>query len=48
MTEDFKVSKAEYIIQQLNVNTAKKVCFFLCLSFIFYHSLIHYRYGMHD
>lgn len=45
MTDDFRISKADYIIQQLNVQTAKKVCFLLALSFIIYHSYIHYRYG---
>lgn len=45
MTDDFRKSKADYIIQQLNVQTAKKVCFLLALSFIIYHSYIHYRYG---
>lgn len=45
MSEDFKVSKADYIIQQLNVQTAKKVVFLLAFGFIIYHSLIHFRYG---
>lgn len=45
MTEDFQLSKADYIIQQLNVQTAKKVCFLLAFSFIIYHSIIHYKYG---
>lgn len=45
MTDEFRISKADYIIQQLNVQTAKKVCFLLALSFIIYHAIIHYRYG---
>lgn len=45
MTDDFKQSKADYIIQQLNVQTAKKVCFLLAFSFIIYHSIIHFKYG---
>lgn len=45
MTEGFKLSKAEYIIQQLNVQTAKKICFILALSFILYHSFLHFKYG---
>lgn len=40
------VNKAEYYIQQLNVNNAKKVALCLVLGFIFYHGLIHLRYGM--
>lgn len=39
------VSKAEYYIQQLNVNNAKKVALCLVLGFICYHGLIHLRYG---
>lgn len=39
------VSKAEYYISQLNVNNAKKVALCLVLGFIFYHGLIHLRYG---
>ncbi|CRL07468.1 CLUMA_CG020436, isoform A [Clunio marinus] len=45
MTDDFKLSKADYIIQQLNVETAKKACFLLAFSFIIYHSIIHFKYG---
>lgn len=45
MTDDFRISKAEYIIQQLNVQTAKKVCFLLAFGFIIYHSIIHFKYG---
>lgn len=45
MTDEPKLSKAEYIIQQLNVLTAKKIATLLAVSFILYHSLIHYRYG---
>lgn len=45
MTDDFKISKADYIIQQLNVQTAKKVCFLLSFGFIIYHSIIHFKYG---
>lgn len=40
------VNKAEYYIQQLNSNNAKKVALCLVLGFIFYHGLIHMRYGM--
>lgn len=39
------VSKAEYYIQQLNVNNAKKVALCMVLGFICYHGLIHLRYG---
>lgn len=39
------VNKAEYYIQQLNVNNAKKVALCLVLGFICYHGLIHLRYG---
>lgn len=39
------VNKAEYYIQQLNSNNAKKVALCLVLGFIFYHGLIHLRYG---
>lgn len=39
------VSTAEYYIQQLNVNNAKKVALCLVLGFICYHGLIHLRYG---
>lgn len=41
----YGVSKAEYYIQQLNVNNAKKVALCLVLGFICYHGLIHLRYG---
>lgn len=39
------VNKAEYYISQLNSNNAKKVALCLVLGFIFYHGLIHLRYG---
>lgn len=39
------VNKAEFYIQQLNVNNAKKVALCLVLGFILYHGLIHLRYG---
>lgn len=39
-------TKAEYIIQQLNVTNAKKVTILLVLGFIAYHGLIHLRYGI--
>lgn len=39
------VGTAEYYIQQLNVNNAKKVALCLVLGFICYHGLIHLRYG---
>lgn len=42
---DKNVAKAEYYIQQLNVNNAKKVALCLVLGFICYHGLIHMRYG---
>ncbi|GAB0100574.1 CAS1 domain-containing protein 1 [Sergentomyia squamirostris] len=38
-------SKAEYIIQQLNVNNAKKVALLMVLAFVAYHGLLHLRYG---
>lgn len=41
------VNKAEYYIQQLNVNNAKKVALVLVLGFICYHGLIHLRYGQY-
>lgn len=40
------IGRAEYYIQQLNVNNAKKVALCLVLGFICYHGLIHLRYGM--
>lgn len=43
--EQNSTSKAEYIIQQLNVTNAKKVAFLLVFGFICYHGLIHLRYG---
>lgn len=42
---DQDVNKAEYYISQLNSNNAKKVALCLVLGFIFYHGLIHLRYG---
>lgn len=42
------VNKAEYYIQQLNVNNAKKVALCLVLGFICYHGLIHLRYGQYS
>lgn len=39
------IGTAEYYIQQLNVNNAKKVALCLVLGFICYHGLIHLRYG---
>lgn len=42
------VNKAEYYISQLNSNNAKKVALCLVLGFIFYHGLIHLRYGEFD
>lgn len=42
---ELDASKAEYYIQQLNVNNAKKVALCLVLGFICYHGLIHLRYG---
>lgn len=38
-------SKAEYYIEQLTANNAKKVALCLVLGFICYHGLIHLRYG---
>lgn len=40
-------SKAEYLIQQLNVTNAKKVALFMVLGFIVYHGVIHLRYGLY-
>lgn len=40
------IGTAEYYIQQLNVNNAKKVALCLVLGFICYHGLIHLRYGI--
>lgn len=45
MADDARVSKADYIITQLNVQTAKKLCFLVAFFFILYHSIIHYKYG---
>lgn len=39
-------SKAEYLIQQLNVTNAKKVAILMVIGFIAYHGVIHLRYGM--
>lgn len=39
-------SKAEYLIQQLNVTNAKKVAVLMVLGFIAYHGVIHLRYGI--
>ncbi|XP_055704657.1 N-acetylneuraminate 9-O-acetyltransferase isoform X1 [Phlebotomus papatasi] len=38
-------SKAEYIIQQLNVGNAKKIALMMVLAFMAYHGLLHLRYG---
>lgn len=38
-------SKAEYIIQQLNVSNAKKIALMMVLAFMVYHGLLHLRYG---
>jgi N-acetylneuraminate 9-O-acetyltransferase len=45
MAEDTNVSKADYIIAQLNVNTAKKFGFLLAFIFIAYHLILHFKYG---
>lgn len=45
MVSEPQPTKAEYIIQQLNNNNAKKIAFLLVLGFIGYHGLIHLRYG---
>lgn len=45
MVSEPQPSKAEYIIQQLNANNAKKIAFLLVFGFIGYHGLIHLRYG---
>lgn len=47
-TSENSVGKAEYYIQQLNVNNAKKIALCLVLGFICYHGLIHLRYGEFD
>lgn len=44
--EGKSTSKAEYIIQQLNVNNAKKVALLMIIGFIIFHGLIHIRFGM--
>lgn len=41
-----KKSKAENLIQKLNVHNAKKVALLLVLSFIGYHGILHFNYGM--
>lgn len=48
MADDTHVSKADYIITQLNVQTAKKLCFLVGFLFILYHSIIHWKYGEHS
>lgn len=45
MADDTHVSKADYIITQLNVSTAKKFGLFVGFLFILYHSIIHWKYG---
>ncbi|KAL7020418.1 hypothetical protein ACKWTF_011523 [Chironomus riparius] len=45
MSEDKRVSKADYIIAQLNVQSAKKLCFLVTFFFILYHSIIHLKFG---
>lgn len=41
-----KKSKAENLIQKLNIHTAKKVALLLVLSFIGYHGILHLEYGI--
>lgn len=45
MSTETKPSKAEYIIEQLNVNNAKKIALLTVMCFIMYHGYIHTRYG---
>lgn len=44
-SDDFKISKADYIIQQLNVQTAKKATFLLAFCFIVFHTFLHFHFG---
>lgn len=43
--ETKSTSKAEYFIQQLNANNAKKVALLMVIGFIVFHGLIHLRLG---
>lgn len=43
--ETKSTSKAEYFIQQLNANNAKKVALLMVIGFIVFHGLIHLRVG---
>lgn len=45
MINEERKSQAEYIIQQINVNNAKKIALLVVIGFIVYHGLIHIRYG---
>lgn len=45
MADDARISKADYIITQLNVQTAKKLCFLVAFFFILFFSVIHWKYG---
>lgn len=38
-------TKADYIIQQLNGVTAKKVAFLLAFFFILFHTFLHFKFG---
>lgn len=38
-------TQAEFLIQQINVNNAKKVALAIVIGFIIYHGLIHIQYG---
>lgn len=44
-SDDFKISKADAIIQQLNVQTAKKCAFLLGFCFIVFHTFLHLKFG---
>lgn len=38
-------SRAERIIEQINASNAKKVALLMVLGFVFYHEVLHLRYG---
>lgn len=42
---DTKLTKAEYLIQQLNVVNAKRAAYLLIFGFIFYHFFLHFYFG---
>lgn len=46
-TNPIAQTRAEYLIQQINANNAKKIAVILVIGFIAYHGLIHLQYGLY-